>query len=877
MDVAGMRRLISGEARGAHFAEMLFMGPLAAVAILVLQRFHFVSPSPWWVIPLMLVVGQLASTASGFWWDRSHARLRTNARVATQIVLVTAIIYATGWGPALAVGLVLVGQESLTVTGVSSYRIVLAWTFGCLIAGQVCVALHWAPTMLPLPASHGLAILVAIGIAFSYRSLYSALREKEDAATLTESHERRFRALVQSSSDLVFSVDRAGAVTYASPSSAKVLGFEPEELLGVLTGQLIHPDDLPRLRHDMGLTVDQPGSSVELSFRVRHRSRWWVWLEGVATNLLDDPAVDGIVINARDVTGRRIRMEQQAAISDLGREVLGATTLASAVNSASDAIRNVLHPRRCSISLNLESAESEAGGPGPDDQSLTPGSAPSEEAEAPRLRHPVGDPHNPLAMIEIYRATALSTDDEQFVEAVGSIVFSAAVRFGAEDAIRHQAMHDPLTGLSNRALFNDRLEQALARRARTSGCVGVMIVDLDGFKHVNDSLGHLVGDALLIAVADRFRARLRGSDTIARLGGDEFAILVDSLDAADRSGTVAQRVLDALVEPLALPGQEVAIGASVGIALTDDDDTSADRLLADADAAMYQAKRAGKGCYRVFKADMHAAAVERMSLDQDLRGAIRDHSLTVYYQPIIDSRTGRVDSFEALSRWRHPVRGYISPSTFIPVAEESGLIIELGREVLIEACRQTHRWHTDPSGVRPSISVNASRLQLAHPEFLDHVTDALAVAGVDSSALIIEVTESVLASESRSIITALDALRTLGVRVAIDDFGTGYSSFAALADLPIDILKIDKRFVDHVVHDEQGRGFVNAIMQLATTLHLETTAEGVELPEQRDALVELGCTHLQGFLYSQPLPADETYALLAGIGTGPAPVIAASA
>jgi EAL domain-containing protein (putative c-di-GMP-specific phosphodiesterase class I) len=275
---------------------------------------------------------------------------------------------------------------------------------------------------------------------------------------------------------------------------------------------------------------------------------------------------------------------------------------------------------------------------------------------------------------------------------------------------------------------------------------------------------------------------------------------------------------------------------------------------------------------------MHAAAVERMSLDQDLRGAIRDHGLTVYYQPIIDSRTGAVVSFEALSRWRHPVRGYISPSTFIPVAEESGLIIELGREVLLEACRQTHYWHTAGSGVRPSISVNASRLQLAHPEFIEHVTEALATAEVDSRSLVIEVTESVLASESRSIIAALDALRSLGVRVAIDDFGTGYSSFAALADLPIDILKIDKRFVDHVAGDDQGRGFVNAIMQLATTLHLDTTAEGVELPEQRDALIELGCTHLQGFLYSPPLPADETYALLAGeLGSDPAAATAATA
>ena len=208
----------------------------------------------------MLVVGQLASTASGFWWDRSHTRVRLNARVATQIVLVTAIIYATGWGPALAIGLVLVGQESLAMTGSSSYRIVLAWTFACLIVGQASLALHWAPTLLPLPAAHGLAILVVIGIAFSYRSLYSALREKEQAASLTERHERRFRALVQSSSDLVFSVDRTAAITYASPSSATVLGFQPEELLGACAGELIHPDDIDRLRSDMGQIHGDPGS-----------------------------------------------------------------------------------------------------------------------------------------------------------------------------------------------------------------------------------------------------------------------------------------------------------------------------------------------------------------------------------------------------------------------------------------------------------------------------------------------------------------------------------------------------------------------------------------------------------------------------------------
>ncbi len=861
MDLGGVRRIVSGEARGAHFAEMLFMGPLAAVALVALQQVHFVAPSPIWLIPVLLVGGQLASTASGFWWDRSPTRLRLHARIATQVVLVTAIIYATGWGPALAIGLVLVGQESLAMTGSSSYRVVLGWTFTCLAAGQGMLALGWAPSLLPVPAVHGLAILVAIGIAFSYRSLYSALREKEQAASLTESRERRFRALVQSSSDLVFAVDRTRAVTYASPSSTAVLGFEPDELLASLTGELIHPDDLDAVRAAIGGTTQAPGASTELLFRVRHRSGEWLWLEGLATNLLDDPAVEGVVINARDVTDRRIRMERQVALSDLRLEALRATTLAAAVNLATEAITAVLHSRRCSITLDLEPLD---GDDGPVGLGAGPPAVRSAGDQPPCLRKPVGDPEHPTAHIEIYPDAPLRDEDGQFVEAVAAIVFFATVRFRAEDAIRHQAMHDPLTGLSNRALFHDRLEQALTRRARTTGCVAVMIVDLDGFKHVNDSLGHLVGDALLIAVADRFRLRLRESDTIARLGGDEFAILVDSLGAADRTGPVAQRVLDALVEPLPLPGQDVAIGASVGIALTDDGATTADRLLADADAAMYQAKRAGKGCYRVFRADMHAAAVERMSLDQDLRGAIRDHGLTVYYQPIIDTRTGAVVSFEALSRWLHPIRGYVSPSTFISVAEESGLIIDLGRAVLAEACRQTRRWHADGSGARPSISVNVSRLQLAHPEFVDHVTDALGSAGLEPGALIVEVTESALASESRSIIAALDALRNLGVRVAIDDFGIGYSSFAALADLPIDILKIDKRFVDNVAEDDQGWGFVNAIMQLATTLHLQTTAEGVERPEQRDALVRLGCTHIQGYLYSPAVPADQTHAFLAG-------------
>ena len=840
---------------------MLCMGPLAAVAILALRELHLVARTPIWLIPLILVGGQLLTTAAGLWWDRSRGRIQLHALIAMQMILVTAVIYATGWGPALGIGLVLVGQDALAVTGSSSQRIVLGWTVSCLAVGEGLIALGWVPSLLPVPEVHGLAILTGIGIVFSYRSLRSALIDREESAALTESREKRFRALVQSSSDLVFVVDVTNMVTYASPSCRKVLGYEPRVLLGSEAGILVHEDDIENLRISLSRTLGVPGESVEFSFRVRHHNGTWRWLEGLATNLLDDPAVAGMVINARDVTERRARLERQTAISELGREVLRATTFEGSVKSAADVIVRTVHASNCRIVNVSESSPNRLVGDETD--TAGPGADCADGGEPLTLRVPVGDPEQPLAYIEVFNDTPTGPDDELFVEMVAGIVLSATVRFGAEDAIRHQAMHDPLTGLPNRALFNDRLEHALSRHARSAGYVAVMIVDLDGFKNVNDSLGHLTGDALLIAVANRFEARLRGFDTIARLGGDEFALLFDELDEADQAGRVAQRVLDALVSPLPLPGREVAIGASVGVALTNKTGAKADRLVADADAAMYRAKREGKGCYRVFEAAMHTAAVERMSLEQDLRAAIRDDVLTVHYQPIVDTNTSQVTSFEALARWQHPTRGFVPPDTFIPLAEESGLIIELGRAVLVEACQQAQQWHATFPDLRPSVSVNASRLQLASPSFIEHVADALALANLDPSALIIEVTESILASESRHVITTLDELRRTGVRIAIDDFGTGYSSLAALAELPIDILKIDKRFIDNLVYDDQGRGFVNAIMQLAQTLHLETTAEGVEQAEQRDALVTLGCSHLQGYFFSPAMPGVQTHDFLA--------------
>jgi diguanylate cyclase (GGDEF)-like protein/PAS domain S-box-containing protein len=830
-------RVAAREMRGTHFVAMLCMGPVAGAAIAGLREIGLVAPSPVWLIPALVVGGQVVSTMAHLAWQTWRTRAWLHARVASQAVVVTATIYATGWGPGLSVGLLLVGQESLATAGSSAQRVVLGWNLTCLAVGQGLLALGWAPSLLPIPEVHGLALLMGIGIAFSYRSLASALVENERAAALIERREHRFRALVQSSHDLVFVVDRSAAVTYASPSCLDILGYEPGALLGSESGRLVHENDLEGVRSAIAECHAEPGSSIEFSMRVRRNDGAWRWLEGNARNLLEDPAVMGLVINARDVTESKTWAVQQAAIAELDRFALRATSIKALTETAAASVARVLEVPSCHVL-----------GDATDTRVAVPGAR----------RIPIGDPLEPMGQIEISDARALSQLEERFVEAVASILQLAMVRKSAEEAIRHQAIHDPLTGLPNRTLFNDRLEHAVQRRARISGWFAVLIADLDGFKNVNDSLGHQTGDALLTAVADRFRSSLRDVDTIARLGGDEFAVLVDDLESPDEARQVAQRILESLVSPVLVSGRSVAIGVSVGIAFGGAPDDTSEGLLGAADSAMYRAKREGKGCYREFEASMHTAAVERMDLEQSLRSAVLEPGFTVHYQPVVDARSGTVVAFEALARWSHPTRGTIPPAVFIPLAEELGLIVEIGRRVLFEGCRQARAWHDAYPLLRPVVAVNVSVRQLVHPGFVADVAAALATARLSPAALTIEVTESVLASDSGRVIGVLNRLRATGVRIAIDDFGTGYSSFATLSELPIDILKIDKRFIDNLGVDDEGRGIVSAIIQLAQTLHLETIAEGVEQHEQRAVLEQLGCPLIQGYLVAGPMPGDET-------------------
>jgi diguanylate cyclase (GGDEF)-like protein len=427
--------------------------------------------------------------------------------------------------------------------------------------------------------------------------------------------------------------------------------------------------------------------------------------------------------------------------------------------------------------------------------------------------------------------------------------------------LRHRALHDGLTGLANRVAFDDHLQQALRRQARTDDRLAVVVLDLDGFKHINDSLGHQSGDAVLCAIAVRLRAAFRDLDTIARFGGDEFALIVEDVGSPAQAARLGQRLLNILAEPVALSTRQVTLGGSIGITIAGGATDQAEHVLGQADAAMYRAKKEGKGRYRLFERSMHSIAVDRLNTEQALRKAVSNHELTVHYQPVVEARTGRISSFEALARWRDPVKGDIPPDAFIPLAEETGLIHEIGFGVLLSACHQARSWHTSDPGVDVGIAVNVSNRQLVERSYTESVCEALATSGLAPNALTLEITESAFAGDTTRITAALGYLRGLGVRIAIDDFGTGYSSFAALATLPVDILKIDKRFVD-AIHESRGRGLIKAIIGIAHTLDLETVAEGVEGLAQQAALVELGCSHLQGYLFAKPMPAEETYAYL---------------
>jgi diguanylate cyclase (GGDEF)-like protein len=435
-----------------------------------------------------------------------------------------------------------------------------------------------------------------------------------------------------------------------------------------------------------------------------------------------------------------------------------------------------------------------------------------------------------------------------------------------ERQLEHQASHDPLTGLPNRALYMDRLAAALARAAGARHACAVLLLDLDGFKHLNDSLGHDHGDRLLVSVARRLRRCLRGEDTVARLGGDEFAILLEEVGDLSEALRVAERVAAALRVPVQLAEQEVFAGASIGIALSSSADDRPEDLLRFADVAMYRAKETGKGCYEVFYPGMHEQALERLRVETDLRRGLEREEFRVHYQPIVAVESSRIVEVEALLRWEHPERGLVPPGEFIPLAEETGLIVPLGRWVLREACRQARHWHeAHPHHPPLAMSVNLSSRQLRQPGLVDDIAAALRETGLAPQYLQLEITEHVVMGNAPAMVSRLRRLKDLGVRLAIDDFGTGYSSLSYLKRFPVDTLKIDKAFVGDLGAAAGGEdaAIVQAVLSLAHTLGLAVTAEGAETAAALDRLRALGCDLAQGYHIARPLPPAAFAAFLA--------------
>jgi diguanylate cyclase (GGDEF)-like protein/PAS domain S-box-containing protein len=441
--------------------------------------------------------------------------------------------------------------------------------------------------------------------------------------------------------------------------------------------------------------------------------------------------------------------------------------------------------------------------------------------------------------------------DDPAVKGLALNLRDVTERKALEDQLRQLAFHDPLTLLANRSLFRNRVEHAIALSRRTQDRLAVLMIDLDNFKNVNDSLGHDVGDRLLQTAAQRLVNCTRAADTVARLGGDEFAVLLEGVTTLGQAEQIASAVTDAFRQPLSIDGNELFVTTSVGVALSEPG-SDTEQVLRNADIAMYNAKASGKGRHVVFHARMQEQLSERLRLEDDLSQAISRDEFFLEFQPIVDLKTNELLGVEALVRWQHPVQGRLLPGQFIPMAEETGQVIALGRWVLMDACRRVQVWRRSmAAGDGLRVAVNISGRHLQQGDLIADVRDALAASGLEPESLLIELTESTMMHNSEANLVKLKELKALGVRLAIDDFGTGYSSLSYLHRFPIDILKIDRSFISRLTESAEGPKLARAVVMLGETLGLETVAEGVEVEEQVTHLLQLGCVAAQGFLFSQ--------------------------
>ena len=682
------------------------------------------------------------------------------------------------------------------------------------------------------------------------------------------SEEAFHAALAEQASDVVVIVGADGVARYGSPSLMNALGYRPKEIVGTDVSVYVHPDDKEEARSALREVLDRPGvGSKPVVLRVRHKDGSWRHFEAVGTNMLDDPSVGGVVVNAWDITGRKL-VEDELKLRDR----------AIAASSNGIIITDPTRPDNPIIYVNQKFEQITGYGAaeavGKNCRFLA--NADREQPGVDELRIAIREGREWSGPLRNFRKDGTPFWNELYIAPVrdesGRVVNFIGVQKDVterkllEEKLAHQAFHDPLTDLPNRSLFLDRVDHALKRARRRGERVAVLFMDLDNFKVINDSLGHEVGDELLIAVAGRLSSCLRPVDTAARLGGDEFVVLLEDVEDPQEATKVAVRIEEALRAPFWVGGHHLFVTTSVGVALGGDDADRSGDLLRNADLAMYRAKEGGKDSHAVFEPGMNEKALERLGMEADLRRALDKEEFRVYYQPKVSLKSGRIVAQEALVRWEHPERGLVPPAEFIPLAEETGLIVPLGQWVLEEACRQAKEWQnlypTDPS---LRMSVNLSGAQFKRPDLGASVAEVLSETGLDPRDLILEITESMMVEDVGDALATLQELKSLGVKIAVDDFGTGYSSLSYLKRFPVDFLKIDRSFVEGLGRDSKDEGLVSASIELAHALDLEAIAEGVETEAQLEYLRSLGCDLAQGFYFQKPSPGDTTSESLAAL------------